>query len=238
VRIAADLMFERGAAATSIDDVKRAAKVSASQVGYYFGDKQSLVRAVIEYQADTLFEGQRPLLDRLDSFEALHAWRDHIVAMRVERRYIGGCPVGSLASELADSSPALREGHRRRVPALARTDHSGPDSHAHPRRPTPRSRPGSTLDGTPGCGRGRHPARPTLRQVAHWRQSSTPCSPTSARWLECPIRTVGDLPRWWPEGEDRLGFRIAKPGEVWIRTPSGVVQPQEPAKSVNPAVRS
>ena len=109
LKVAADLMFEHGAAATSIDDVKRAAKVSASQVGYYFGDKQSLVRAVIEYQAETLIEGQRPLLDRLDSFEALHAWRDYIVAMRMERQYVGGCPVGSLASELADSSPALRE---------------------------------------------------------------------------------------------------------------------------------
>ncbi|MFD9737844.1 TetR family transcriptional regulator C-terminal domain-containing protein [Umezawaea sp. NPDC059074] len=109
LKIAADLMFEHGAAATSIDDVKRAAKVSAAKVGYYFGDKQSLVRAVIEYQAETLIEGQRPLLDRLDNFEALYAWRDHVVAMRMERQYIRGCPVGSLASELADSSPALRE---------------------------------------------------------------------------------------------------------------------------------
>lgn len=109
LKVAADLMFERGAGATSIDDVKRAAKVSASQVGHYFGDKQSLVRAVIDYQTEAFLESQRPLLDHLDSFEALRAWCDLNIAMQDARNCEGGCAIGSLAAELAESSPDLRE---------------------------------------------------------------------------------------------------------------------------------
>jgi TetR/AcrR family transcriptional repressor of nem operon len=108
LEVAAELMFEHGAAATSIDDVKRAAKVSASQVGHYFGDKHALVRAVIEYQTDATLQGQRPLLDHLDSFEALHAWRDLNVAMADSRNCVGGCSMGSLAAELADNDADLR----------------------------------------------------------------------------------------------------------------------------------
>ncbi|MFB2598680.1 TetR/AcrR family transcriptional regulator [Herbiconiux sp. P17] len=108
LRVAADLMYERGAAATSIDDVKREANVSASQVGHYFGDKRSLVRAVIGYQTEAVLEGQRPLLDQLDSFEALRKWCDLNIALLDANACVGGCAIGSLAAELADTDPDLR----------------------------------------------------------------------------------------------------------------------------------
>ncbi|MDJ0337307.1 TetR/AcrR family transcriptional regulator [Cryobacterium sp. PH31-O1] len=109
VEIAAELIIAQGVAGTSIEDVQRAAGVSASQLYHYFGDKRGLVHAVIEFQADAILINQRLRTDRLDSFEALQAWRDRLVAAQDRRGCLGGCAIGSLASELADSQPDARE---------------------------------------------------------------------------------------------------------------------------------
>ncbi|WP_046502561.1 TetR/AcrR family transcriptional regulator [Streptomyces odonnellii] len=109
VTAAAELMFERGVAGTSLEDVQKAAGVSPSQVYHYFGDKGALVRAVIAVTTDAVLDAQEPLLSRLDSLEALRAWRDFVVALQAGRGCAGGCPIGSLGSELAETDQAARE---------------------------------------------------------------------------------------------------------------------------------
>jgi AcrR family transcriptional regulator len=47
-------MFEQGVAGTSLQDVQQAARVGGSQMYHYFGDKASLVHAVIAWQGETL----------------------------------------------------------------------------------------------------------------------------------------------------------------------------------------
>ncbi|BEP14395.1 TetR/AcrR family transcriptional regulator [Acidothermaceae bacterium B102] len=109
VSIAAELMSKQGVARTSIDDVRGAAGVSASQIYHYFGDKAGLVRAVIGFQIDATLDYQRPILDHLDSIEALEAWRDKAIANQRARHCEGGCDVGSLASELVETSTETRQ---------------------------------------------------------------------------------------------------------------------------------
>lgn len=109
VAAAAQLMFERGVAGTSTDDVQAAAGVSASQLYHYFADKRALVSAVIAWQAEAVVGGQASLFAELDSVEGLRAWRDAIVALQVERQCAGGCPLGTLAAELVETDPAARE---------------------------------------------------------------------------------------------------------------------------------
>lgn len=108
VTAASDLMFERGVAGTSTDDVRAAAGVSASQIYHYFGDKSALVRAVIAHQTQAVLDEQEPLLGSLDSMEALRAWRDLVVAVQRGRHCRGGCRIGSLASELAEADDLAR----------------------------------------------------------------------------------------------------------------------------------
>jgi TetR/AcrR family transcriptional regulator, transcriptional repressor for nem operon len=108
VEVAADLMFRSGVAGTSTEDVLAAAKVSNSQLYHYFPDKNALVQAVIEHQADGIIEGQRPLLDQLDSITAFEQWRDMLVDLQRQRHCEGGCPLGSLSSELAESNEPAR----------------------------------------------------------------------------------------------------------------------------------
>jgi TetR/AcrR family transcriptional repressor of nem operon len=105
---AAALMYERGVAGTSTEDVQRAAGVSASQIYYYFTSKKALVQAVIAYQTDAVLAVHAPMLTRLDSIDALEAWRDLVVSLCRERRNQQGCPIGSLSSELASTDPDAR----------------------------------------------------------------------------------------------------------------------------------
>src|SRR6201994_2993030 len=101
-------MFKNGVAGTTTDDLQRAGGISPSQIYHYFGDKKSLVKAVIAVQTEAVLRTQRPLLSRLDSFEALEAWRDALIDLQRSRHFAGGCPIGSLASELADHDPEAR----------------------------------------------------------------------------------------------------------------------------------
>jgi TetR/AcrR family transcriptional regulator, transcriptional repressor for nem operon len=109
VGAAAGLIFERGVAGTSLEDVKRAAGVSSSQLYHYFADKQALVRAVIAHQSEAVVAAQEPLLGKLDSLDALRAWRDQAVAIEIQLQCRGGCPIGTLAGELAEADPEARE---------------------------------------------------------------------------------------------------------------------------------
>jgi TetR/AcrR family transcriptional repressor of nem operon len=106
---ASDLMLDQGVAGTSTQDVQVAAGVSSSQLYHYFVDKRSLVSAVIAHQTEGVLGFQLPLLSRLDSLDALQAWRDVIVSFQAQRHCLGGCPLGSLASELSDQDPLARE---------------------------------------------------------------------------------------------------------------------------------
>ena len=108
VAAAAALVRERGAAETSLDEVLERAGVSKSQLYHYFQDKADLLRAVVAHQADRLLAGQEPQLQALDSWAAIRAWFDRLVALQVERQGCGGCPVGSLVPQLAETNEPAR----------------------------------------------------------------------------------------------------------------------------------
>lgn len=93
---------------TSLDDIRQAASVSKSQLYHYFTNKGDLVRAVIGRQTNDVLEAQQPLLDHLDSWENLNCWAELIITLQAERHCIGGCPIGSLASELSDHDELAR----------------------------------------------------------------------------------------------------------------------------------
>jgi len=108
VAAAADLMFLRGVRGTSLDDVLATADVGKGQFYHYFTDKDALVRAVIARQTARILDGQRPALDTLDTWAAIAAWFDLLVTSQEGQGCVGGCPLGSLASELADQDAAAR----------------------------------------------------------------------------------------------------------------------------------
>jgi TetR/AcrR family transcriptional regulator, transcriptional repressor for nem operon len=108
VAVAAAEMFQRGVARTSLDEIKAAADVSSSQLYHYFADKHQLVLAVIDHQTEAVLAGQEPLLSQLDSIESLRAWRGLLVGFQHQLHCTGGCPIGTIGAELAETDPEAR----------------------------------------------------------------------------------------------------------------------------------
>ncbi|MGA9946088.1 MAG: TetR family transcriptional regulator C-terminal domain-containing protein, partial [Candidatus Cybelea sp.] len=90
------------------EEVRNAAGVSSSQLYHYFKDKMALVRAVIAYQTDAVLGAQDEFLEKPDSMQALRRWRDLLVRTQRGLRCEGGCPLGSLSSEIAEIAPEFR----------------------------------------------------------------------------------------------------------------------------------
>jgi TetR/AcrR family transcriptional regulator, transcriptional repressor for nem operon len=108
VEAAAGLVYRRGASATSLEDIMEASATSKSQLYHYFADKDALMHAVIEFQTRRMMGVQAAHLDVVDSLAGLRRWRDAVVSMNKAARGVGGCPLGSLASELSDRSEGAR----------------------------------------------------------------------------------------------------------------------------------
>ncbi|MFI1075992.1 TetR/AcrR family transcriptional regulator [Streptomyces puniciscabiei] len=96
---AAELIYTNGVHATNNEQLRRAAGVSGSQLNHYFPSKESLVLAVIAWQAERVLTFHRDeRFAGFDNLDALRAWADFYVGY--ERAYQEGCTLGSLASEI------------------------------------------------------------------------------------------------------------------------------------------
>ena len=105
VEMAAALIHERGVAGTTLEDVKVAAEVSGSQLYYHFPDKDQLVQAVIDYQADAIVNRNRRALSSANGVET---WRNMVLTAAKRTKAKGGCALGSLGGQLAESDPEAR----------------------------------------------------------------------------------------------------------------------------------
>lgn len=108
VTATAELAFEQGMAQTRLEDIQAAAGVSASQIYHYFSGKQQLLQAVIAQRESRVVGRHESMLEQVDSIEGLHAWADMIVEHQRLTHCRGGCPLGTLANETAESDPDAR----------------------------------------------------------------------------------------------------------------------------------
>ena len=108
IQAAAELVAEKGAARMSLDDVRARTGASRSQLYHYFDDRDDLVHAVVDVTADAVLNVQGDLLHRLDSWAGIDRWFDSLVQLQVDRQACGGCPIGSLAGQLAEHDPQAR----------------------------------------------------------------------------------------------------------------------------------
>ncbi|WBQ08394.1 TetR/AcrR family transcriptional regulator [Kribbella sp. CA-293567] len=103
-----DLMYAKGVAQTTLADVRAASGTSKSQLYQHFVDKDALVREVISQRTQRLLEHQQKRLRRLDSLRGLELWADSLVQRNSLHDGAYGCPLGSMASELADQDEDAR----------------------------------------------------------------------------------------------------------------------------------
>lgn len=109
VEAADQLMYERGVSATTLADVRIASATSKSQLYQHFANKAALVGEVIEVRAEKVLAQQRRRLEKVDSIRGLELWRDELVERNAIRDGAFGCPLGSMANEIADQDEAGRQ---------------------------------------------------------------------------------------------------------------------------------
>jgi AcrR family transcriptional regulator len=108
VQAAAELVAENGVAGTSLDDVGKRAQASKSQLYLYFADRGDLLRAVARATCDAVLDIQAEALAEFDSLAGIERYLDATVALQEERQARGGCPIGSLAGQLAERNEGAR----------------------------------------------------------------------------------------------------------------------------------
>lgn len=106
---AAELLLTRGPAATTLDDVKAAAGVSSSQLYHYFDSKGDLVQAVAVYRTEGSVAAQGPMLRGMEGLDSLRDWAGFVVDDFRSFDCCGGCPLGSLGSEVAEYDELARQ---------------------------------------------------------------------------------------------------------------------------------
>ena len=105
----ASLVYERGIAGTSLDEVMAVTGTSKSQLYHYFADKDALIGEVIRAQLGRIIAAQEAAgLHEVSTWEGLHRWCDHFVTATRATEGAGGCPLGSLVGALADQSEPAR----------------------------------------------------------------------------------------------------------------------------------
>jgi TetR/AcrR family transcriptional regulator, transcriptional repressor for nem operon len=111
VLVAMKLFHEKGYAATSIQDILRVAGAHAGSLYHAFPTKHDLLVAVLELYRDGLYpmllapawKGVADPIERI--FVLLSKYRAALIATDC----FYGCPIGSLALELHEPDPAVRE---------------------------------------------------------------------------------------------------------------------------------
>ena len=105
VEAAAQLMYERGVSATSIEDVLAASGTGKSQLYHYFASKEDLVAEVLRHQLEQVLQEQS--VYPLDTWEGISAWFQSMVDMQQDQRGYRGCPLGSIAGQLLGQGEPL-----------------------------------------------------------------------------------------------------------------------------------
>lgn len=108
---ATELFWEKGYGSTSVSDVLRRAGANSGSLYHFFSTKQELLLAVLDRYAEGIgprllepaWAGVADPLDRV--FALLERYRQ----LLVETDCFYGCPIGSLALELHEPDPPVRE---------------------------------------------------------------------------------------------------------------------------------
>lgn len=111
IETAARLVHQQGWNATGINQILGEAKVPKGSFYYYFQSKDDLGVAILRYQVERLEEKfQESLLDTsLNSVDAFERFLKNQYEYYETEGWRWGCPVGSFANEVADSSDKLIE---------------------------------------------------------------------------------------------------------------------------------
>ena len=104
---AAELFAERGIAATSVDEVLAAAGAGKGQFYHYFRGRDELAAAAVGHHCAQVVAGLTQALGSVSSLAGLEQALAAFIAA-FEQMGMPGCPIGTLATEVAGRNEAAR----------------------------------------------------------------------------------------------------------------------------------
>ena len=104
---AAELFAERGIAATSLDEVLAAAGAGKGQFYHYFRGRDELAAAAVGHRCAQVLAGLAQALGGVSSLAGLEEALDGFIA-GFEQAGLPGCPIGTLATEVAGRNEDAR----------------------------------------------------------------------------------------------------------------------------------
>ena len=108
VERAAELFAARGVAATSVDEVLAAAGAGKGQFYHYFRGRDELAAAAVGHRCAQVVAGLTQALGEVSSLAGLEQTLAGFVA-GFEQQGMPGCPIGTLAAEVADRNEEARK---------------------------------------------------------------------------------------------------------------------------------
>ena len=111
VEAASELFWLKGYGSTSIADILSRSQVNSGSLYHFFPGKQDVLIAVLESYRDNIgpmlidpaWEGVSDPIERIFALLARYRW----LIVETDCQY--GCPIGSLALELHEADPAVRD---------------------------------------------------------------------------------------------------------------------------------
>ena len=107
VERAAELFAERGIAGTSLDEVLAAAGAGKGQFYHYFRSRDELAAAAVEQRCAQVVAGLTQALGSVSSLTELEQALAGFIA-EFEQMGLPGCPIGTLATQVAGRNEAAR----------------------------------------------------------------------------------------------------------------------------------
>ena len=107
VERAAELFAERGIAATTVDEVLAAAGAGKGQFYHYFRGRDELAAAAVGFRCAQVVAGLTQALGGVSSLAGLEEALAGFIA-GFEQAGLPGCPIGTLAAEVADRNEDAR----------------------------------------------------------------------------------------------------------------------------------
>ena len=109
IRAAADLFHKKGVAATSPDEILRAAGAGKGQFYHYFGSKEGLVHEVLQTYITAVESGTGPVRYEVDSWKDLERWFASHIELQKSYRMTRGCPFGTIGNGVTDRDELIRQ---------------------------------------------------------------------------------------------------------------------------------
>jgi TetR/AcrR family transcriptional regulator, transcriptional repressor for nem operon len=111
IEAARDLFWEKGYNSTSVADILARCQINSGSLYHFFPSKQDVLIGVLAAYRDGIDEMLlAPAWDGIDDpLEKIFALLAHYRWRLVESGCLYGCPIGSLALELHEPDPAVRE---------------------------------------------------------------------------------------------------------------------------------